>query len=410
MLSVHTCPLATLGGKKTGGMNVYVRDLAQEFERRGIQVDVFTREQGLCDMRGIHHFGDRGRVIHIPAGPLAPLTPIEHLEWLPHFYQEVKAFAAGEGVHYDLIHSHYWLSGLVARNLRAAWGNLPVVQMFHTLGLIKNQIALHAEDREPPLRIEKEREIIQNTDLIVAATPAEEAQLQRLYGADPRKIVTIPPGVDLSRFHPIDLQTARKRVNVPLEDLLILFVGRIEPLKGIDTLMRAIAILRAGCPDDAPCLYLSIIGGDPDDETHENAELARLVRMREELGIEDVVTFLGAKDQDTLQYYYSAAEVVVMPSHYESFGMVALEAMACGTPVIASEVGGLAFLVKDGETGFHVEDRDAPALAGKLSLILDDPDLRQRLGKQAVAYARGFDWVRIADQLLDVFSGLTNAA
>jgi len=245
-------------------------------------------------------------------------------------------------------------------------------------------------------------------DQIIAATPAEEAQLHWLYGADPRKVTTIPPGVDLKRFQPIDLREARKRVGVPLQDRMILYVGRIEPLKGIDTLLRAIAILRAGCPSDAPCLYLVMIGGDPGDLTPQNAEMERLKRMREDLGIEDVVAFLGATDQDTLQYYYSAAEVVVVPSHYESFGLVALEAMACGTPVIASEVGGLAFLVQDGETGFHVEDQNAPALAGKLSLLLDDPLLRQRLGRQAVAHAQDFAWPLIADRLLAAFSTHTD--
>jgi len=408
MLSVHTCPLATLGGKRTGGMNVYVRDLAREFVRRGIQVDVFTRYQGICDSQVEHDLGNGGRIIHIPAGPAAILPTIDHLALLPQFTQGVLEFAIREGLRYDLIHSHYWLSGLVARDLRAAWGGTPIVQMFHTLGLMKNRVALNERDREPSLRSEKEREVMGFVDRIIAATPAEQAQLQWLYGTDLNKIATIPPGVDLNRFHPIDLREARQRVSVPLEDRMILFVGRIEPLKGIDTLMRAIAILRANCPADAPCLYLAIIGGDPDDPSHENAEMERLKRMRVELGIEKVVTFLGAKDQDRLQYYYSAAEVVVMPSHYESFGMVALEAMACGTPVIASEVGGLAFLVQDGETGFHVEDQNAPALAGKLSLLLDDSALRQQLGRQAVAYAQEFAWPQIAAQLLGVFGEWSN--
>jgi len=408
MLSVHTCPLATLGGKKTGGMNVYVRDLAREFARRGIQVDVFTRQQGLCNPRKAHGIGNNGRIIHIPAGPEAPLSTIAHLDLLPEFSRHVLDLVAKDGIHYDLIHSHYWLSGCVARDLQAAWGRVTVVQMFHTLGLMKNRIALREQDREPTQRIDKEREVIEYVDQIIAATPAEEAQLHWLYGADPRKVTTIPPGVDLKRFQPIDLPEARKRVGVPLQDRMILYVGRIEPLKGIDTLLRAIAILRAGCPSDAPCLYLVMIGGDPGDLTPQNAEMERLKRMREDLGIEDVVAFLGARDQDTLQYYYSAAEVVVMPSHYESFGLVALEAMACGTPVIASEVGGLAFLVQDGETGFHVEDQNAPALAGKLSLLLDDPLLRQRLGRQAIAHAQVFAWPLIADRLLVAFSTHTD--
>ena len=222
-------------------------------------------------------------------------------------------------------------------------------------------------------------------------------------GVDMSKVVTIPPGVDLGRFHPLGLAEARQRVSVPLNDRMILFVGRIEPLKGIDTLIRAIALLEAGCPNDTPCLYLSIIGGDPDDPAHDNAELERLKQMSADLGIENVVTFLGSKNQDELQYYYAAANVVVVPSHYESFGMVALEAMACGTPVIASEVGGLAFLVRDGETGFHVEDQNAAALAGKLSQLIEDAELRERLGRQAHIYAQDYSWPRIADQIITLF-------
>ena len=405
MLSVHTCPLAMLGGKKTGGMNVYVRDLTRELVRRGVQVDIFTRQQELCDPHDSDTLGPGGRVIHVPAGPASPLAGVDHLPLLPQFTHNLLTLVADEGAHYDLIHSHYWLSGLVAGELRAAWGGTPVVQMFHTLGLMKNRVALHDRDREPSIRIDRELAVMAAADRIVAATPAEQAQLQWLYGVNAGKVVVIPPGVDVARFHPIGLAEARRQVGVPVEDRMLLFVGRIEALKGIDTLLRAIAILRAGCPD-APCLYLVIIGGDPDDPAHENAEMERLKTMRAELGIEDVVTFLGAKDQDMLQYYYAAAEVVVMPSHYESFGMVALEAMACGTPVIASEVGGLAFLVQDGRTGYHVESQNAQALAGKLSLLLDDPALRERLGRQAVAYAQDFAWPRIADRLLDLFARL----
>ncbi len=408
MLSVHTCPLATLGGKKTGGMNVYVRDLARELVRRGIQVDIFTRHQGICGGHGCE-LGRGGRVMHITAGPRKPLATLDHLEILPQFTRNLLDFVSQEGTHYDLIHSHYWLSGCVAGELREAWGGTPIAQMFHTLGMMKNRIALRDEDRESPLRIEKEREVIELVDCIIAAPPAEDAQLQWLYGADMSRVVTIPPGVDLNRFHPIGLQEARQRVGVPVDDRMILFAGRIEPLKGIDTLIRAIAILRAGCSSDAPCLYLVIIGGDPDDPSRENAEMERLKQMRIDLEIEDGVTFLGAKDQDSLQYYYAAAEVVVMPSHYESFGMGALEAMACGAPVIASEVGGLAFLVQNGENGFHVEAQNAQQLAGKLSLIQDDPALRDKLARQAVAYAQGFAWHRIADQLLEVFEELAVA-
>jgi D-inositol-3-phosphate glycosyltransferase len=192
---------------------------------------------------------------------------------------------------------------------------------------------------------------------------------------------------------------------VPEEHRLILFVGRIEPLKGVDTLLRALALLAQRHSEWLPELNVAIIGGDPSQgQQAENAEMARLHALRAELGIRDLVTFLGAKDQDTLHYYYSGAEVVVVPSHYESFGMVALEAMACGTPVIASEVGGLAFVVRDGATGFHVPQRDPEALAAKIELLLSDPVLRMRLGRRAACWAESYAWPAIADRLLTLFS------
>ena len=295
MLSVHTCPLAMLGGKKTGGMNVYIRDLTRELLRRGIEVDIFTRQQGACEPDLDHELGAGGRVVHVAAGPTGPLSSLAHAPLLPEFTRGVLDFAARTGRRYDLIHSHYWLSGLVAADLQAAWPGVPVVQMFHTLGHMKNRIARSESERESPLRIEKELQVMATVDRIVAATPAELAQLQWLYNADINKVAIIPPGVDLDRFHPLSLAEVRGRFQVPLRDCMILFVGRIEPLKGIDTLMRAIAILRAGCSADAPCLYLAIVGGDPDDPAHENAEMERLKQMRVDLNIEDVVTFLGSR-------------------------------------------------------------------------------------------------------------------
>lgn len=403
MLSIHTCPLATLGGKETGGMNVYVRDLSRELVRRGIAVDVFTRSQNPQVAKVSHRLGPLGRVVHLVAGPEAPYDKYRLFDHLPAFVEGVIAFAEAERVRYDLLHSHYWLSGWVARALRERWG-IPIVQMFHTLGHLKNRIARRPEEREPPLRIAVETEIVQFADRLVAATPVEKDQLIEFYGADPDRIAVIPPGVDLNRFHPIEPTLAKQTIGIPVEHRMVLFVGRIEPLKGIDTLMRAMALLVRRHPDWLRDTCVSIIGGDPSPEgQRENAEMARLQRLREELGIGDLVTFLGAKDQDTLQYYYSAAEVVVVPSHYESFGMVALEAMACGTPVIASDVGGLAYLVRDGATGFRVPDRDPEALAAAILRLMEDPLLRQRMGYRAQCWAEGYAWPIIADQLLALF-------
>ena len=400
MLSVHTCPLAMLGGKETGGMNVYVRDLSMELVRRGIAVDVFTRSQNPHLPHVMHRLGPLGRVIHIPTGPEEPYDKNKVYDHLPEFVDNVKRFAADEGVQYDMLHSHYWLSGWAARELRDAWG-APIVQMFHTLGKMKDSVASDPSQRETLRRIEVESEIVQFADRLVAATPAEKEQLIKLYGADPAVISIVPPGVNLTHFRPLPMKSSRQQIGVDPADWMILFVGRIEPLKGVDTLIRAMALLAHECPTWVNRLSLAIIGGDPN--TNENAEMERLKQMHAELKLGELVVFLGAKDQDTLQYYYNAAEVLVMPSHYESFGMVALEAMACGTPVIASDVGGLSHLVRDGKTGFHVPNGDHVALASTLARLLQDDALRRRLGEQAWMWAQNYNWNKIGDRILDVY-------
>ena len=407
MLSVHTCPLATLGGKETGGMNVYVRDLSRELSRRGIAVDCFTRSQNPNVRRISHALAPNGRVIHLPAGPEAPYDKNKIINHLPQFVAGVLDFVRREGLRYDVIHSHYWLSGLAARNLRRARGGfegLPIVHMFHTLGQVKNSIAAGPQEWEPEERIRGEAEVMQSADRLIAATPQERAQMVWLYGADAARIDVVPCGVDLSLFRPIPQDEAKRVLGLPLERCIILFVGRIEPLKGIDTLLRAIALLAPEMPCWRDELAVVIIGGAPGAGVEQvNAELSRLERLRAELGLQDLVTFMGAQAQDTLVYYYSAAEMVVMPSHYESFGMVALEAMACGVPVIASKVGGLAFSVQEGKTGYLVPNKDAEAMANRIRLLLKDPDLRRRLGRQAARWARRYGWPTITDQIIEIY-------
>jgi D-inositol-3-phosphate glycosyltransferase len=395
VLSVHTCPLAILGGKETGGMNVYVRDSSQELGRRGFLVDVFTRAQN-PEIVGPRPLGENGRVIHIPAGPLAPYDKKLIYDHLPEFVDGVKRFAQEEEISYQVIHSHYWLSGLVAWELRNSW-NLPVIQMFHTLGHMKNLVARSAEERETETRLRAEREIMGFVDRLVAANPLEKRQMVKLYGADPKKIEVIPCGVDLSLFRPVEVSQAQEGIGWPPERQMVLFVGRIQPLKGIDILLKAIALATDDLPDLCGHLGLTIIGGDP--QATMDREILRLTRLKEKLGISDLVTFLGARDQDTLPYYYSAAQVCVVPSYYESFGMVALEAMACGTPVIASKVGGLTFTVKDGVTGYLVPDGDPAALSGKLKLILTDEKLRRRMGQESIKMAQRYRWPLVANKI-----------
>jgi D-inositol-3-phosphate glycosyltransferase len=404
MLSVHTCPLATLGGKETGGMNVYVRDLSRELARRGHHVDVYTRSQDPSLPRIRSGLGNGARVIHLPAGPEHPYDKHLVYDHLPEFVDGVLAQAEADAVHYDVLHSHYWLSGAVAQELRQRWG-APIVHMAHTLGKMKDAVAQRPEERETARRIAVETEIVRSADALVAATLAEKEQLVWLYEASPAHIRVISPGVDTERFHPIPAAHAKEHIGICPDRRTILFVGRIEPLKGIDNLLRAMARIAEKRPDLRDGLCVSIVGGDL-DLVREDDEMMRLQELREELGIGDVVTFLGARDQDTLQYYYSAAEMVVMPSDYESFGMVALEAMACGTPVIASDVGGLAFLVKDGRTGYRVPARDPAALAAKITRLLADEGLRRRIGQRAACWAESYAWPRIADRIEEVYGEL----
>jgi D-inositol-3-phosphate glycosyltransferase len=403
MISYHTCPLEVLGGKNTGGMNVYVRDLTRFLGRIGVHVDVFTRSQDVHVPHVSHDLGYFNRVVHIPAGPEVYLPKEQLSSYTDQFAEGIMAFARRKEIQYDLIHCHYWMSGMAGVVLKEAWG-VPLLQMFHTLGLIKQKVGQTPEEVEGDYRIQGERFVMANADRMIAATTSERKQLNHYYGVDSSRIEIISPGVDIDHFYPIPLDEAKEAIGIPPDDRMALFVGRIEPLKGVDTLIRAMAMVKKNCRQFRCPHYLVIIGGDPDvDQLEMSDEMMRLQRLCGELGLDEVVLFLGKRSQKSLPYYYSAAEVVVMPSHYESFGMVALEAMACGTPVIASKVGGLAFLVKDGETGYFVPSQDPVALSHKLRLLFVDHVLRCRLGQQASAYANGFDWRTITRRIESLY-------
>jgi D-inositol-3-phosphate glycosyltransferase len=401
MISVHSCPLATLGGKETGGMNVYVRDLTRELARRGILVDVYTRSQdpNIPQVTGRRRLGDGARVVHIPAGPEQPRDKNLVFDDLPEFVERARAFADAENLRYDVIHSHYWLSGWAARDLRESW-QAPIVQMFHTLGHFKNLVAA-PDERETDWRIEVERQVMQSADRLIAATPLEMSQMNALYGADEAKICVVPPGVDRQLFRPIPRAEAQAHLGMPPNHHVVTFVGRIQPLKGIDVLIHAMKLVTQQFPNWQKDLCVCVIGGDGagGPET-EQTETQRLDQLRHELGIGELVVFMGARDQDQLVWHYSAADVVVMPSHYESFGMVALEAMACGTPVIGADVGGLSFSIQNGFNGFLVPGRDPQALADKILLVLKHPFLREQLGEQAVRSTERYDWSHIASEIL----------
>lgn len=399
-ISVHTSPLAPMGGKKTGGMNVYIRELSQELGQQGIQVDIFTRRSSDTEPEIDYAIGDNVRVIYLEAGAVAPLTPDEHYPYLSEFTSNLIAFTTFHNIQYDVVYSHYWLSGWVAAKLKEAWGTR-FVHMFHTLGHMKRRIKGN-DFYQPDTRIATEAHIVDWADKIIAATPAEQSQLLWLYRADRRRIEIIPPGVNMEHFQDVLPQAeAKVHLGIDPDTNMLLFVGRIEPLKAVDTILEALYVMREQAPHLLKNLLFTIVGGDL--QADRDDEMMRLQALSVELGIDRIVNFVGAKEQSQLPTYYSAATAVIMPSDYESFGMVALEAMATGTPVIASQVGGLAFLVRDNETGFHIPVREPKSLAESIIELLSNPHKTKAMGESASRIAQDYAWSNIANRLINVF-------
>ncbi|MGH7398101.1 MAG: glycosyltransferase [Candidatus Rokuibacteriota bacterium] len=397
MLSVHTCPLAALGGKETGGMNVYVRQTARELGQMGLRVDVFTRSQNATIPR-IVELGPGARVVHLPAGPQTPMPREALHRHLDQFAAGVEDFAREQGLRYDLLHSHYWLSGVAGLRLRARWGT-PLVQMFHTLGRLKNEVAQTPAEMEPALRIDEEARIVAEADRIVAANVVERAHLVWYYRARSERVAVIPCGVDTDLFQPMDPAKAKDLLELP-PDPMLLYVGRLQPIKGLDTLLEAMAAV----PETA---YLLIVGGEQDEPDGGHGVVLR-ARVAE-LGLDKRVRFLRAQPQRRLRLFYAAADATVMPSYYESFGMVALEAMACGSPVVGSRVGGLTTTIQDGVTGRLVPEGDPAALAAAITPLLGSAEGR-RLGQQASRWAAEHRWPCVAEAVCRLYSELRPAA
>jgi D-inositol-3-phosphate glycosyltransferase len=402
MISFHTCPLAALGGKKTGGMNVYVREVGRQLAIRGTGVDVFTRSQNPKIDRVVP-LGHGARVIHIPAGPEAPCEKDQGWLYLPEFGRGVLDFVRAEKIHYDIIHSHYWLSGWTGLRLCRDLG-VPLVHMFHTLGVMKNMVAKDQKEKETTLRILLEKRLMDLSPLVVASNPADRAHMVWYYGADPTKIEVVPCGVDLNLFNPLPQDNAKGHLGLS-DRRVILFVGRIQPIKGLDCLLKALGILIEKSRISSKDLRLLIIGGDLDNGVPaSNGEIKKLQSLTTELGLDSIVNFLGAQPQHVLPYFYSAAEVCVLPSRYESFGMVALESMACGTPVIASRVGGLSYTIRDGQTGYLIPEGNAVALADRIDRLLQDKSLRSLMGRQGANHAKKYSWENVAHQLISLYN------
>ena len=390
-ISAHSCPASQQGDTNVGGMNTYINQVTRHLSELGVSVDIYTRSHDSHNLQVID-MGSGVRVVHIPSGPLS--TPKEFMDnYLSDFIDGIKGFSTNGNLSYSLIHSHYWLSGAAGIELSNHWG-IPHVANFHTMAEVKKRARVG--ENEPSIRSVGEQRIMEAAQRIVAFTPHEKNAMVRYYGASPHKINIVPCGVDVDLFSPMDKSISRKITG--LDNLkTIIYVGRIEPLKGIDILLRAFSQL-----DDRDKIQVVVIGGDSSGDN----ELDRLRSISESLGISGRVIFLGSVRQNELPAYYSASDVCVMPSYYESFGLVALEAMACGTPVIASRVGGLATLVKNGLTGQLIEWRCADPFTDSLGVILYNESVRDAMGKAARNLALDMQWSAVASQILSIYGDI----
>ena len=391
LISFHACPLASPGEGKSGGMNVYVSQLSRSLHKLGIEVDIFTR-----DHHGSHIeadvYPDGVKVIHLPGGDVDAAMD-ELFGFLPEFLVNMRNFVARNQIHYGAVHSHYWLSGWIGR-LFAQGIKANHVITFHTLSLIKMQS--RPGEFETLQRQDTERELITDTRSIVAFSPHERDAMARLYGANSDHINLVPCGVDLGTFKPISREVSRGNLGLN-GDKVLLYVGRIESLKGLDLLVHTAAQIRN--VDDIDGMKVLVVGGD-DGKSH---ELDRIKKLTQELNVSNIFDFVGRVDQDELPMYYSAADVCVVPSFYESFGLAALESMACGTPVVASRVGGLSTVVKHGSTGYLQSWRCPEAFANSVEMIMSSQNLRDSMGIAARNQAETLGWDNVANHMIDIY-------
>ena len=404
ILSIHTSPLHQPGFGDSGGMNVYIAETAKRIARNGINVDIFTRATSADDPE-ITELCPGVSVRHIPAGPFEGLRKDELPAQLCAVTAGLLRAEAERSEHfYDLIHSHYWLSGQVGWIAKERWG-IPLVHTMHTMARVKNMQLAEGDTPEPAVRIIGEEQVVQVADKLVANTDQEARELIELYGADPTRVSVINPGVDLEAFTPGDTDTARELLNVPKDAILFLFVGRIQPLKGPEVLLHAAEKIVNRAPELRSKLLIGICGGPSGsglDQPHALVELAQT------LNISDIVRFIPPVSRNELVTWYRAATVSVVPSYSESFGLVALEAQACGTPVVAARVGGLQTTVHDQVSGLLVDGYEPATWADTLLKIYEDRELYARLQIGAQAHAKKFSWNKTVDELMKIYTELSN--
>jgi len=401
LISEHASPLATLGGVDNGGQNVYVAQVAKNLAALGYAVDVFTRRDD-PELKEIHEWENGVRIIHVPAGPDQYVHKEGLLPYMKAFTRYMIEFIQREG-RYDLIHANFWMSGLVATAIKHELG-IPFVITLHALGRVR-RVYQGNSDTFPDTRFEIEDRTIAAADRIIAECPQDKEDLTHLYQADPERVTIVPAGFDPQELQPIDKLAARKQLGLSAKDHIILQLGRVVPRKGIDTVIHGLARLVRDYSIEA-CLL--VVGGeseDPDPIT--TPELSRLMQIARKEKVASRVAFIGRRQRDVLKYYYSAADVFVSTPWYEPFGITPLEAMACGTPVVGSNVGGIKYTVTDGKTGFLVPPKDPNALAARLAEMFQNPVMLKRFSRQAIQRVQKyFSWERVARLLSNVYEAV----
>ncbi len=399
MISLHTSPLDQPGVGDAGGMNVYVIELAKRLAARGIEVDIFTRATSSA-LPVVVEAADGVLVRHIHAGPFEGLTKGELPGQLCVFAREVLRAEAGQPVGaYDAVHSHYWLSGQVGALARDRWG-VPLVHSMHTMAKVKNAALAIDDSPEPAARVIGEQQVVEAADMLIANTDLEAKQLLELYDADPARVEVVHPGVDLSVFAPRSQVDARRRLGLPLDAHVLVFAGRIQPLKAPDVLLRAVGVLLGESPELRSRLVVPIVGGPSGSGLDHPESLAQLSTS---LGLDDVVRFVPPVAQSELADWCAAATLVAVPSYNESFGLVAAEAQATGTPVLAAAVGGLTTVVRDGVSGLLIDTHEERDWAAAIRRVIGDDRLRATLSAGAIRQSRQFAWERTAERTVEVY-------
>jgi D-inositol-3-phosphate glycosyltransferase len=402
-ISEHASPLATLGGVDSGGQNVYVAELAKHLARSGFDIDIYTRKDHPA-LPEIYYWAPGVRVIHAVAGPEDNIAKEELLQYMPAFRDYMLSFISQHQLVYDVIHANFFMSALVASDIRKEL-RIPFVVTFHALGHVR-RIHQKEQDKFPPERLQIEENIVKDADQIIAECPQDREDLINYYQADPEKITIIPCGFSAEEFYPVDRSLARKIIDVNPDEKILLQLGRMVPRKGVDNVIRSLARVKSGKDK----LKLLIVGGETDTpDPQKNPEIARLQKIAEEEGVLDSVVFVGRKNRIMLKYYYSAADIFITTPWYEPFGITPLEAMACGTPVIGADVGGIKYSVAHGKTGWLVPANDPEKLAEKIDLMISDEKLLHTMKTNAVRRVNAlFTWAKVSNSVSSLYERLSH--